>query len=97
MANGDDTLTFELQIEPPSAGASRFVAFLRDRGLEVDWDPPIEERGAERIGEIVVIAMVIRGSERVFDAAVDELKKRWPQIKAKVRRRGSVEEPPPAE
>ena len=80
----------------PSAGASRFVLFLRDRGLEVDWDPPDEERGADRWGDLVLIAMVIRCTERAFDAAVDELKERWPQIVVKLRRKRSDNaEPPP--
>jgi hypothetical protein len=97
MTDGDVEV-FDLQIEAPSAGASRFVLFLRDRGLEVEWDPPIEERGADRWGELVVIAMLVRGSERVFDAAVDDLKKRWPQLVVKLRRkRANDAEPPPVE
>ena len=97
MSYGDATPTFQLDIEAEPLGGYRIVAVLRDHGLKVHWHPPIEERGIDVPQVIVMTILAWGGTDQALDAALDEIKTRWPQIKAKVHLRDPDAPPPPAE
>jgi hypothetical protein len=82
--------TFEVEVATAAAFASRTVAALERQGLDVEWTPPQEERGIG-VGEIVVVALIVRGTEMALEAAVAEIRKRWPKIVIRVR--GKTDEP----
>src|SRR5450631_51451 len=51
----------------PAGGVRRIAQLLKDEGLQVDYEPPMETRG---IGSDVVVVVIVVG-EKILDKTVD--------------------------
>jgi hypothetical protein len=79
------TWTFQYTGSPAFAG--RFAQMLRDEGLTVQWEPPMEQRG---LGDVVQQVEVVTGTTALAKAA-------WARIKPRLRSGERVEVQPPLE
>jgi hypothetical protein len=64
--------------------ASMLVHDLQRRGVTVEWEPPLKERGVEEDVRAVVIGIVASGSVEVIKAACRAFVRRRPRAKVEV-------------
>jgi len=81
-----DASSVELVYEGGPRGLAALVQALRDEGLEVSYEPPIEERSGGMAQEVVVM-LVVSAVGTVTKAltakALEQLRARWPGIKVR--------------
>jgi hypothetical protein len=86
--------TFEVEVTSSPSGAHRVVAVLRRHGLDVEWTPPEETRGAGHDATLIVVTwLVTKGLDGAWEKAKAEVAERWPNVG--LRRRDPDAEPPP--
>jgi hypothetical protein len=61
---------------PALAGA--LAQMLQERGVEVEWERPVEQRGFASAVEGVVVAIVSYGGIEAIKAAIAEFRRRFP-------------------
>jgi hypothetical protein len=62
---------------PPFAGI--LVQRLEEQGVEVEWEPPYEQRGAGGIMEQVVIPLLVTGAYDAIKVGVRLFRERFPR------------------
>lgn len=66
------------------AFASMLAQMLEQEGATVKWERPDEQRGIAEIGQGVVVAMVVRGTDLAIKVAVDKFRKHMHGMGAEV-------------
>lgn len=52
------------------------VHTLEEHGLQVSWEPPLEERGGINVVHEVIVPLLVSGAPKVVSAAYREAKRR---------------------
>ncbi len=58
----------------PSAYVSALAQSLREQGVEVDFVPPVERRGAAEVFEAVVVSLACSGAYDAIKAGVNKFR-----------------------
>jgi hypothetical protein len=67
----------EVVVQASGPWASMLVQMLREEGAEVDWTPPVEERGAfQELTLDVVSSIIATGAWKGIEAAVERFRQR---------------------
>ncbi len=66
----EQTRTLRYTGSPPFAGL--FAQTLRDEGVEVEYEPPLERRDVASMVEAVTVFFICRGSEVAIKVAVEK-------------------------
>ena len=64
-------------------GARRLVSTLESKGVEVEWDPPMEQRDMSA-GEVVVLSMIGNAAVWVIQQAVEAFLERVPSADVEI-------------
>jgi len=69
---------YRLRFEGGPARVGALAQELREAGVEVDYEPPTEERGAGQIAADVVVGIVANGTYDAVKTAVGRFRERHP-------------------
>lgn len=70
-----------LRYEGNPAIASALGQMLTEEGVEVEWERPVEYRGAAEMAEAVAVYFICAGSSAAIKLAVERFRQRFPDTK----------------
>lgn len=88
--------TVELQYEGPPALVGALAQMLREDGMQVSYEPPMEQRDAALVIAIVTLVVQVTGADDRMKAAIDRFVERFKRAEPKVSIGGQASRAMPA-